>query len=83
MPARTELQAVTLARGFKPKAGRAKPPILVLGFGGNAIDAMDTIESNFDIVGFVDDDPERQLLNFEGIPVYSRVALEKFRNVKF
>jgi len=59
-----------------------KVPLLVLGFGGNAIDAIDTIENNYEIIGFIDDDPERQKLTFEGIPVYPRQVLEKYKDAK-
>jgi sugar O-acyltransferase (sialic acid O-acetyltransferase NeuD family) len=60
----------------------AKPPLLVLGFGGNAIDAMDTIQSSFEIIGFIDDDLERQKLRFDDIPVYARQVLEKYKDAK-
>lgn len=59
-----------------------KCPLLVLGFGGNAIDAIDTIENSYEIIGFIDDNPERQKLTFEGIPVYPRKVLEKYKDVK-
>jgi len=59
-----------------------KPPLLVLGFGGNALDAFDTISNSYEIIGFIDDSPERQKLTFEGIPVYSREVLKKYEDVK-
>ncbi|MGH8490336.1 MAG: NeuD/PglB/VioB family sugar acetyltransferase [Gammaproteobacteria bacterium] len=60
----------------------AKAPILVLGFGGNAIDAIDTIESSYEIIGFIDDDSERQQPVFGDIPIYSRQILEKHKDTK-
>jgi sugar O-acyltransferase (sialic acid O-acetyltransferase NeuD family) len=59
-----------------------KPPLLVLGFGGNAIDAIDTIQNSYEIIGFIDDNPERQKLSFDGIPVYARQVLEKYKDAK-
>lgn len=60
----------------------AKTPLFVLGFGGNAIDAMDTIQNSYEIIGFIDDNPERQKLSFEGIPVYPRQVLDKYKDAK-
>ena len=60
----------------------SKCPLLVLGFGGNAVDAIDTIENSYDIIGFIDDNPARQKLSFEGIPVYTRMVLEKYKDAK-
>ncbi|MDO9049322.1 MAG: acetyltransferase [Methylobacter sp.] len=73
---------VTECRDFRKEENIAKSPLLVLGFGGNAIDAIDTIENSYEIIGFIDDNPERQKLSFEGIPVYTRQVLEKYKDVK-
>jgi sugar O-acyltransferase (sialic acid O-acetyltransferase NeuD family) len=52
-----------------------KTPIFVLGFGGNALDLIDTIETGFAISCFVDDDPARHGLFLQSVPVLSRAAL--------
>jgi sugar O-acyltransferase (sialic acid O-acetyltransferase NeuD family) len=72
----------TESRGYKKSKNTAKSPLLVLGFGGNAMDAIDTIENSYEIIGFIDDNPENQKLSFEGIPVYTRQALEKYKDTK-
>lgn len=59
-----------------------KEEIIVLGFGGNAIDFFDTIESNYTIIGFVDDDEKKHHLSYKGIKVYSRSFLEAHSNSK-
>ena len=53
-----------------------KQPLVILGFGGNAIDFFDTISCNFDIIGFVDDDEKKKQLNYKGIKVFGRDFLE-------
>ena len=73
---------VVTERDSRKMVNMTKIPLLVLGFGGNAIDAIDTIENNYEIIGFIDDDPERQKLTFEGIPVYPRQVLEKYKDAK-
>jgi len=50
--------------------------IIILGFGGNAVDFFDTISSNYDIIGFVDDDKSRHGLSHNGIYVQGRELLD-------
>jgi len=59
-----------------------KEDVIVLGFGGNAIDFFDTISSNFTIIGFVDDDINRHNLSYNGINVYSRSFINSNPNSK-
>lgn len=55
-----------------------KQPLLILGFSGNAIDAFDTVRTRYEIIGFIDDSPERQALSIQGIPVLGRGALDQY-----
>jgi len=56
--------------------------ILIIGFGGNAIDCFETIENEFEVIGFVDDEKDKQKSEFKGIPVYSRAALNQYKDAK-
>src|SRR5208337_4649353 len=60
----------------------AKAPLFILGFGGNAIDAIDVIEHAYEIIGFIDDNPERQKLTYSRIQVYPRQILHKYKEAK-
>lgn len=59
-----------------------KEPVILLGFGGNAIDFFDTIESCYDIIGFVDDEEDKQGLAYNGVKVYDRSFMEENHQVK-
>ncbi|MCO5064799.1 MAG: NeuD/PglB/VioB family sugar acetyltransferase [Rhizobiaceae bacterium] len=60
----------------------AKSPLIVLGSGGNALDAFDTIRSRFEIVAFIDDNPAKVGGDLCGIPIKSRAALDDFPDAK-
>ncbi len=59
-----------------------KEEVIVLGFGGNAVDFFETIASNFTIIGFVDDDVEKHHLSYKGIGVYPRTFINSNPNSK-
>jgi sugar O-acyltransferase (sialic acid O-acetyltransferase NeuD family) len=59
-----------------------KEPLIVLGFGGNAIDFFETISHSYNIIGFVDDDESKHTSHYNGIKVYGREFLEKNNNTK-
>lgn len=59
-----------------------KEPLIIVGFGGNAIDFFDTISYNYDVIGFVDDNEEKQECFYKGIRVYGRAFLERHDHVK-
>lgn len=59
-----------------------KEPLIILGFGGNAVDFFETISLRYDIVGFVDDDENKRHLEYRGIKVHSRQFLQVFPNAK-
>lgn len=52
--------------------------LVVLGASGNALDALDALQAEHEVVGFFDDDETRQGQSIEGIPILSRTALTKF-----
>ena len=59
-----------------------KEEVIVLGFGGNAIDFFDTIACNFTIIGFIDDDEKKHHLSYNGIGVYPRTFIDFNPNSK-
>ena len=59
-----------------------KQQLLIIGFGGNAVDCFETIENEYEVIGFVDDVNEKQKLNYKGIPVFSRSAIKKYKDAK-
>jgi sugar O-acyltransferase (sialic acid O-acetyltransferase NeuD family) len=59
-----------------------KPQLVVLGGGGNALDALDTLQTSYEVVAFVDDDVSRQQRTIGGIPVTSRSALTEYPDAK-
>ena len=52
--------------------------LVVLGGGGNAKDALDTIQQGFEVVAFIDDDVTKQNTFLQNIPVLPRTALADF-----
>ncbi|MDR9774801.1 NeuD/PglB/VioB family sugar acetyltransferase [Rhizobium hidalgonense] len=59
-----------------------KSQLVVLGGGGNALDALDTLQTSYEVVAFVDDDVTKQQRTIGGIPVTSRSALMKYPDAK-
>lgn len=55
-----------------------KRPLVVVGFSGNAIDALSTIEASHRILAFLDDNPDLHNRTFEGIPILPTAALAEF-----
>lgn len=49
-----------------------KEPVIILGFGGNAVDFFDVIVSNYEVIGFVDDDEHKQGGIYNSVKVYGR-----------
>jgi len=54
--------------------------LLIFPFNGNAIEALDALGNNYNILGFVDDKKQGQ--DFFGIPVFGRYAFEQFNTAK-
>jgi sugar O-acyltransferase (sialic acid O-acetyltransferase NeuD family) len=57
-------------------------PVIVLGFGGNAVDFFETISYNYEIIGFVDNDASKHDRHYKGIRVHDVNFLETNPNVK-
>lgn len=60
----------------------SKEPVIVLGFGGNAVDFFETISYSYKIIGFVDNDEKKRHLEYKGIKIHTRSFLDAFPNVK-
>lgn len=59
-----------------------KPPLVVIGFSGNAIDALSTLEAAFRIVAFLDDNRDLHGRSFEGTPILPTDRLGDFPDAK-
>ena len=57
-------------------------PLLIFPFNGNALEALDALGSEFELIGFVDDTLEKQGPNGHGHGVFSRAALRLWPTVK-
>ncbi len=60
----------------------SKESVIILGFGGNAVDFFETVSSAYSIIGFVDDEPSKHTLSYKGIKVHGREFLDKHPEAK-
>ena len=56
--------------------------LLIFPFNGNALEAVDCIGEQYELLGFIDDTPEKQGIMEWGIPVLDRSALETYKDAK-
>jgi sugar O-acyltransferase (sialic acid O-acetyltransferase NeuD family) len=56
--------------------------LLIFPFNGNALEAMDCIGGQYELLGFIDDTPEKQGPTNWGYTVFDRSALEKYSDAK-
>jgi sugar O-acyltransferase (sialic acid O-acetyltransferase NeuD family) len=56
--------------------------LLIFPYNSNGIEAIDCLSDEFNLIGFVDDLPEKQGSSFSGHPVFSREAFNKYKNAK-
>jgi sugar O-acyltransferase (sialic acid O-acetyltransferase NeuD family) len=56
--------------------------LLIFPFNGNALEAMDCIAGQYEVLGFIDDTPEKQRKTKWGYTVFDRSVLEKYKNAK-
>lgn len=56
--------------------------LLIFPFNGNGIEALSCLGNNFELIGFIDDTPEKQGKQPIGVNVYGRDILEKYPNAK-
>jgi sugar O-acyltransferase (sialic acid O-acetyltransferase NeuD family) len=56
--------------------------LLIFPFNGNALEAMDCIGGQYELIGFIDDTIAKQGPTPWGYPVFDRSALEKYKDAK-
>lgn len=56
--------------------------LLIFPFNGNALEALDCIEGQYELVGFIDDRKDKQGVSPQGYKVFGREALDKFKDAK-
>jgi sugar O-acyltransferase (sialic acid O-acetyltransferase NeuD family) len=56
-------------------AAQEQQALLVFPCNGNGVEALDCLGSDYRLIGFVDDTPEKQNTEVHGFPVYGRNAL--------
>jgi sugar O-acyltransferase (sialic acid O-acetyltransferase NeuD family) len=56
--------------------------LLIFPFNGNALEAMDCIEGQYELIGFIDDTKEKQGQTKWGHRVFDRTALDKYKDAK-
>jgi sugar O-acyltransferase (sialic acid O-acetyltransferase NeuD family) len=59
-----------------------KQQLLIFPFNGNALEAFDCLNDEFDLVGFIDDTPEKQGVTDFGVKVFGRQNMSDFPNAK-
>jgi sugar O-acyltransferase (sialic acid O-acetyltransferase NeuD family) len=57
---------------------KVRKPLLIFPFNGNGLEALDCLGDEFELIGFVDDTPEKQGLQPSGVQVFSRVAFAQW-----
>jgi sugar O-acyltransferase (sialic acid O-acetyltransferase NeuD family) len=57
-------------------------PLLIFPCNGNAIEALDCLGSAHELIGFIDDTPEKQGRDVHGFPVLGRAALEAYPDAR-
>src|SRR5882672_822778 len=56
--------------------------LLIFPFNGNAIEAVDCIAGQYELLGFIDDTPGKQGPTNWGVNVFDRSALTQYSNAK-
>jgi sugar O-acyltransferase (sialic acid O-acetyltransferase NeuD family) len=56
--------------------------LLIFPFNGNGLEAVDCIAEQYDLIGFIDDTPEKQGKTRYGFEVFGRIVLEKYKEAK-
>ena len=60
----------------------SKNPLVVIGFNGNALDALETLQSSFEITAWLDDNPALHHRSFENAPILPISDLSLFPDAK-
>jgi sugar O-acyltransferase (sialic acid O-acetyltransferase NeuD family) len=56
--------------------------LIIFPFNGNGLEALDCIQGQYDLIGFVDDMPEKQGVTKYGFRVYGRELINKYKEAK-
>jgi sugar O-acyltransferase (sialic acid O-acetyltransferase NeuD family) len=56
--------------------------LLIFPFNGNALETVDCLGSNFELIGFIDDTKEKQNKTKFGIPIYERDVIQRYPEAK-
>lgn len=56
--------------------------LLIFPFNGNALEAMDCLDGQYELLGFIDDTPAKQGATKWGYTVFDRSALDKYKDAK-
>jgi sugar O-acyltransferase (sialic acid O-acetyltransferase NeuD family) len=59
-------------------AASVRLPLLIFPCNGNALEAIDCLGDAFELIGFIDDTPEKQGTGGYGYPVFGRDALDRW-----
>jgi len=59
-----------------------KTKILLFPFGGNSLEALDCLDEKYDVLGFVDDNPDKIGQNYLGYKIFNREAFFDYPNSK-
>jgi sugar O-acyltransferase (sialic acid O-acetyltransferase NeuD family) len=56
--------------------------LLIFPFNGNGLEAVDCIQGQFELIGFIDDTPEKQGKTKFGFEVFGKEVFEKYKEAK-
>ena len=56
--------------------------LLIFPYNGNAREAVDCISNNYEFIGFIDDNKDKQGIEENGIEVFSRDIISKYPEIK-
>lgn len=59
-----------------------KEKLIIFPFNGNGLEALDCVSEHFEVIGFIDDNEEKQGLLPTGIPVTGRSLIERYSEAK-
>jgi sugar O-acyltransferase (sialic acid O-acetyltransferase NeuD family) len=59
-----------------------KTKLFIFPFNGNGLEALDCISNEFELIGFIDDTPEKQGLSVFGVMVFNRSIIAQYPEAK-
>jgi sugar O-acyltransferase (sialic acid O-acetyltransferase NeuD family) len=57
-------------------------PLLIFPFNGNGLEALDCLDSTYQLLGFIDDTPQKLGISCHGHAVFARPALDRWPNAR-